>query len=68
MGLATEGRTTCVSVRLMNPHPVEAVVNKGSRVAVVEELNVTGIMAVPEESAFVPKTLPISKEKQEMLW
>ena len=28
MGPATGGKTTCVPVRLMNPHPVEVVVYK----------------------------------------
>ena len=30
------GETTCVPVRLVNPNPVEVMVHKGTKVAVVE--------------------------------
>ena len=42
----TGGKTTCVQVRLVNPNPVEVIVHKGSKVAVVEQLDVAADMSV----------------------
>ena len=62
------GDTTCVPVHLVNPNPVEVMIHKGTKVAVVEQLGMTSVMSVSEEPARMLKAPPMSKEKQEMLW
>ena len=44
------------------------IVHKGSKIAVVEQLDVAAVMSVSEEPPVVPELSSVSKEKQEMLW
>ena len=44
------------------------IVQKGSKVAVVEQIDVEAAMSVSEEPPAMPKKYPQRKEKQGMLW
>ena len=64
----TAGQATCVPVRLVNPSSVEVVVHKGSKIAVIEQLDGAAVMSVSDEPPSRPKTSQVSMEKQKMLW
>ena len=49
------GKITSVPVRFVNPQPIDVEIHKGSRVAMVEQLDVAAIITVSEEPAHVPR-------------
>ena len=58
---------TCVPVRLVNPTAVEVKIHKGTKIAVIEQLDVSAVLAVTDETPPRQESPMVAKEKQEML-
>lgn len=62
------GENTCVPVRLVNPTSVEVKIHKGTKIAMIEQLDVSAVLAVTDETPPRQESPMVAKEKQEMLW